>query len=54
MAKNSWFDSQQREEISVSPNAETGSGTQPTLYPIRAKVSFPLTFSKVKATDARR
>jgi len=37
-----------------SSNAETGSGAQPTLYPMGAKVSFPLTFSKVKAAEARR
>jgi len=37
-----------------SSNAETGYAAQPTLYPMGAKVSFPLTFSKVKAAEARR
>jgi len=41
-------------KLQFSPNAETGSGAQTTLYPMGAKVSFPLTSSKVKAADARR
>lgn len=41
-------------KFQFSPNAETGSEAQPTLYPMGAKVSFPLTSSKVKAADARR
>jgi hypothetical protein len=41
-------------KFQFSPNAETGYGAHPTLYPMGAKVSFPLTSSKVKAADARR
>jgi hypothetical protein len=41
-------------KFQFSPNVETGSGAQPTLYPMGAKVSFPLTSSKVKAAEARR
>jgi hypothetical protein len=39
-------------KFKFSPNAETGSGAQPTLYPMGAKVSSPLTSSKVKAAEA--
>lgn len=41
-------------KFQFSPNAKTGSGAQPTLYPMGAKVSSPLTSSKVKAAEARR
>jgi len=41
-------------KFQFSPNAETGSGAQPTLYPVDAKVSLPLTSTKVKAAEAQK
>jgi len=41
-------------KFQFSPNAETESGAQPTLYPVGAKVSLPLTSTKVKAAEAQK